>query len=156
MGSPAVDVGTILLRIARAHLGGEPTSGTMTIVVDSSHRIVLVKPRYRRWWCLPGGFLDPGEDVSAGAAREVLEETGVVLHDAPIAVAQRQRSRHLDHLFLAQASNERRPVSTAWEIGSLGWFDIDAAPPLHPLAATMIDEQTGGLRGIIERTLRTL
>jgi ADP-ribose pyrophosphatase YjhB (NUDIX family) len=28
-------------------------------------------------WCIPCGYLDYGEDVRAGAAREVVEETGL-------------------------------------------------------------------------------
>jgi 8-oxo-dGTP pyrophosphatase MutT (NUDIX family) len=49
-------------------------------VVDDQHRVLMMR-RHRfvigRWvWELPGGYLNPGEDPAACAAREVEEETG--------------------------------------------------------------------------------
>ena len=32
---------------------------------------------FRGWWGIPAGFLQPGEHPAEGAAREVLEETGL-------------------------------------------------------------------------------
>ncbi|MCR4316667.1 MAG: NUDIX hydrolase [Planctomycetes bacterium] len=34
---------------------------------------------YKDRWCLPGGFLDPGETPEQGARRELEEETGLVV-----------------------------------------------------------------------------
>lgn len=53
----------------------------MTVVLDESRRHVLLVWRHRfiidRWvWELPGGYVDPAEDGSAAALREVEEETG--------------------------------------------------------------------------------
>jgi len=44
--------------------------------------VVLVKRRYEPMaghWSLPGGLLDVGESLTAGVAREVLEETGLIV-----------------------------------------------------------------------------
>ena len=53
----------------------------MTVVLDEDAERMLLIWRHRfiidRWvWELPGGYIDPGEDGRAAAAREVEEETG--------------------------------------------------------------------------------
>jgi 8-oxo-dGDP phosphatase len=55
--------------------------GAMTVVLDENAERVLLIWRHRfvtdEWlWELPGGYIDPGEDGAAAAAREVEEETG--------------------------------------------------------------------------------
>ncbi|MBV9208560.1 MAG: NUDIX hydrolase [Actinobacteria bacterium] len=55
--------------------------GAMTVVLDQDAERMLLIWRHRfvtgQWlWELPGGYIDPGEDGAAAAAREVEEETG--------------------------------------------------------------------------------
>ncbi|MBN2566351.1 MAG: NUDIX hydrolase [Candidatus Eisenbacteria bacterium] len=50
------------------------------VVVEHNDRLLLVLRRYppgQGKWCLPAGFVEAGEQPAAGAAREVLEETGL-------------------------------------------------------------------------------
>ncbi len=59
-----------------------PAVGVAGVVIDDG-RLLLVKrgPTATRsgLWCIPCGYLDYGEEVRAGAAREVVEETGLVV-----------------------------------------------------------------------------
>ena len=49
---------------------------------DDARRIVLVRRRFPPpGWAIPGGFVDAGETVETAAAREALEETGLVVED---------------------------------------------------------------------------
>ena len=57
--------------------------GVGGLVISPQNEVLLMKERIPHFgrteslWKLPGGLVDPGEDLAAGAAREVLEETGV-------------------------------------------------------------------------------
>jgi ADP-ribose pyrophosphatase YjhB (NUDIX family) len=48
-----------------------------TIIDKPRMRILLTRRKDNGTWCLPGGMIEPGESVSEGCAREVLEETGL-------------------------------------------------------------------------------
>lgn len=52
--------------------------GCAAIIFDEMQQCILLTRRADNGrWCLPGGGLDPGEDVSEGCIREVWEETGL-------------------------------------------------------------------------------
>jgi 8-oxo-dGTP pyrophosphatase MutT (NUDIX family) len=56
-----------------------PAAATVVVLDDSEQVLMMHRHRFiiNRWvWELPGGYLDPGEDPAACAAREVEEETG--------------------------------------------------------------------------------
>lgn len=71
------------------------------IVPDEDGRILLIRRTDNNYWSIPGGGLEPGESVRQAAAREVLEETGILrspirrrrrdirLSDAPVNTAPR-------------------------------------------------------------------
>ncbi|WP_430646685.1 NUDIX hydrolase [Agromyces sp. GXS1127] len=55
-----------------------PAAGA--VITDAEGRVLLVRrgaPPQRGRWSVPGGQLEPGETFADGAAREVLEETGL-------------------------------------------------------------------------------
>jgi ADP-ribose pyrophosphatase YjhB (NUDIX family)/inorganic pyrophosphatase len=59
----------------------KPALGAAAIVEENG-RIVLVQRAhepYQGWWTLPTGFVEYGEDAAETAAREVLEETGLLV-----------------------------------------------------------------------------
>lgn len=54
--------------------------GSSAFIMDpNKEKILLTKRGDNGRWCLPGGQLDSGETVSETCAREVLEETGLVV-----------------------------------------------------------------------------
>lgn len=58
--------------------GPIPTWYFALVVVRRGHRFLLTQEhKYGATWSIPGGRVEPGESLFAGAIREVLEETGV-------------------------------------------------------------------------------
>ena len=70
--------------------------------------IVLVKRKFEPYvddWCLPGGFIEGHEDPGESAAREVLEETGLVIEGARLVEAHAPgRGINVIILFYAASS----------------------------------------------------
>jgi 8-oxo-dGTP diphosphatase len=52
-------------------------TGVAGVVVNAAGEVLLERRSDNGLWCLPGGMLDPGEDLAEGVVREVWEETGV-------------------------------------------------------------------------------
>jgi len=67
-----------------------PTEGVHCaggVVRDADGRLLLVRRRYAPSagrWSLPGGRVEAGETAAAAAAREVREETGLVVDVGPL------------------------------------------------------------------------
>ncbi|MEV8316710.1 NUDIX domain-containing protein [Streptomyces sp. NPDC059900] len=64
----------------------EPTAETLAagvLLFDERGRVLLVDPTYKAGWEFPGGVVEPGEAPARAGMREVAEETGIQLTDAP-------------------------------------------------------------------------
>ena len=60
----------------------EPIECAGAVVHDGEGRLLLVRRAHEPGqgrWSLPGGRIEPGESAAEAAAREVLEETGLVV-----------------------------------------------------------------------------
>jgi 8-oxo-dGTP diphosphatase len=65
-----------------------PTIGVGAIVFDDVGRVLLVmrgKPPSQGLWSVPGGKLEPRETLAQAVAREVREETGLVVEVGTLA-----------------------------------------------------------------------
>jgi ADP-ribose pyrophosphatase YjhB (NUDIX family) len=65
-----------------------PVVGVGAIVFDDAGRVLLVergKPPSQGLWSVPGGKLEPRETLAQAVAREVREETGLVVEVGTLA-----------------------------------------------------------------------
>lgn len=110
-------------------------------VRDGTLELLLIArraPPFAGTWALPGGFLDPHEDLPACAARELAEETGL----GGIALEQvgafgapdrdpRERVVSIAYLALVAAGQvDRAPPAAGDDAAEVGWFAVNALPPL--------------------------
>ncbi len=82
-------------------------------------------------WCLPGGKLDFGETLEECAAREVLEETGIVIKNPEVISMHNCKNEHAHFLtagVIAQEWEGEAEVMEPDEIIKWEWFDIKDLP----------------------------
>jgi len=95
-------------------------------------RVLLVQrrvPPFQGLWSLPAGFLEPGEDPAAAAAREAHEETGLLCR--PTRLLEALPGEGLVDLMLVYAADAPDDQPTAADDAlDAGWFSIQHLPPL--------------------------
>ena len=98
---------------------------------STGEKVLLTRRTDNGQWCLPGGAMDPGESASECCAREVLEETGLVVsvgrligvYSTPHRIteyADGNRKQALDLVFEAVRISGELSVSD--ETTELGYF----------------------------------
>jgi ADP-ribose pyrophosphatase YjhB (NUDIX family) len=115
---PLVGVTAVVVRDGQVLLGRRSDNGHLTPVT---------------------GIVDPGEEPADAAARETLEEAGVVcrverlawVHQIPrVTYANGDQSDYLDITFRCTwVSGEPYPADG--EMTDVGWYDLAALPPLE-------------------------
>ena len=110
----------------------------VTVVVVREGQVLLAKRADSGAWTPVTGIIDPGEQPADGAARELLEETGVrgvperlaMVHVTGLVVYDNgDQGRYLDLVFRFRwESGEPHPADG--ENTAVRWFPLDNLPPL--------------------------
>lgn len=92
-------------------------------------------PPFQEDWALPGGFLDPGEELISGALREMSEETSVVLSTAvQIGIyddpTRDPRGRVISVAYAASVCLEQVHPQPADDAKHLEWHPLKNLPAL--------------------------
>ena len=114
----------------------DPGVGAAVVVFDDAGRILLVRraPGATRpgLWSIPAGYVDYGEEVRAGAARELVEETGLEAEvGEPVWVATNFHDPAKVTVGIWFAGRVTGGVLRAGDdAAEVGWFDLEDLPPM--------------------------
>lgn len=95
---------------------------------------------------LVAGFLEPGETLEQCVAREVLEETGIVVRDVRYFGSQQWPFPHQVMVAFTAAHASGEIVVDTSELEEAAWFARDAMPMLPPplsIARRLLDDWLG-------------
>jgi ADP-ribose pyrophosphatase YjhB (NUDIX family) len=87
-----------------------------------------IEPK-RGSWAIPGGFLECGETLAQGAARELREESGVVVAPEALALYMTGTITFIDQVFIAfRAEVDSGAVNPGSESMAARFFDRSECP----------------------------
>ncbi|AGZ40181.1 NUDIX hydrolase [Actinoplanes friuliensis DSM 7358] len=121
--------------------------GAVAIIKDSEAadpgRLLLLRQPPGRSWGLPAGLLKKAEAPEVGAARELAEESGVVLDPTDLTPATPNAVVHakgwVDMIYLGQVPASTTPlVVDGGEVLEAGWFSLADLPRLTPNTAKVL------------------
>ncbi|WP_404289562.1 NUDIX hydrolase [Glutamicibacter arilaitensis] len=132
----------------RTHIGHGMLwlSGVKIVVLDGT-KVLLVRRADNGLWTLPAGIIEPGEEASHTAVREVHEETGVdceLTHllgigvTAPATYPNGDHAQYLDVVFRATHVGGTAQINDDENV-EVGYFELDDRPRLPPLHERAID-----------------
>ena len=99
------------------------------MIFNDKGQLLLCEHTYRRLhpWGLPGGDLKFGEDPVEGARREIMEETGLIMKDVRLLLAESSTEIHQISLTYLCTCAEGSFVPND-EISSIRYFESNDLP----------------------------
>lgn len=113
-------------------MDGIPRRAARVLLVDGDDRVLLFRGfdparPHHRYWFTPGGGLDPDEPYVVGAARELAEETGLLL--APEELGEPVWDEVTEYPFDGQWYRQRQEFFLvrvpSWEVDTRGFDDLE-------------------------------
>lgn len=110
------------------------------IILKKENHILLVQRCNTNWmsgfWNFPGGLLEENETLTAAAARETLEEMGVIVDTADfifshtLHVHANNQNTHdiMGFYFIAEKWNGTPINKEPHRYSDVAWFDLDKLP----------------------------
>ncbi|MGH3727976.1 MAG: NUDIX hydrolase [Micromonosporaceae bacterium] len=137
------------------------TVGAVILVRDRDGRLLLLRQPPGFGWSLPGGMVDRGERPVDCAARELAEETGIVVGvddltaAVPNAVAH-TKGRWVDFVYQVTVDPDEQNVAVdGGEVLEARWCSLEGLPPLTvPAARLLAHFGLGPYQGYPEVTTR--
>jgi len=121
-----------------------------TCIVVRDGQVLMIRRAFQPemgLWCMPGGYVDRGEIVEVAAAREVFEETGLVVEVERLVGLFSEEGRPV--IVAAFAARETGgQLKAGSEAQELGFFSQDELPPLaFPRDVEILDRWRKSLGG---------
>ncbi|ANW22375.1 NUDIX hydrolase [Streptomyces clavuligerus] len=140
-----------ILRL-REFIGHDPLwlSGVTAVVLDGE-RVLLNRRTDTGRWALLHGILEPGEQPAAAVAREVYEETGIVVSPEritsvytlpPMVCDNGDQAQYLDITFRCRVVSGTAQVNDDESL-DVAWFPLDALPELPENDRLLLSKATG-------------
>lgn len=136
------------------NIENRPKVGLGVMIKNDENQVLLglrKSPHGQGTWCFPGGHLEFGEKLIDGAAREALEETGLVVSELELISVQDElrsidKGKHYVGLgFLANKSQGIPETKEHEKFAEWRWFDLDNLPkPLFEGTELMIERYKEG------------
>lgn len=136
-----------------------PKIGVDGAVTNQNGEILLVCRRDTGLWAMPGGAVEIGERPTIAVAREVLEETGIIIKPIHIVgvydnwMDRLELAHHLYHIVVAgqPIGGEIKPQAS--EVLEVQWFASDRMPDparFHPGHHARVIHALNGVMGYLD------
>jgi len=89
-----------------------PEIAGAAVLVRVADELLVIRTSYRRWYSVPGGGIERGEEPRRAAARELHEEVGLAVDETalrPLGTFVVEHSHILDHVHVYELRLDAKP-----------------------------------------------